>query len=563
MPIRLIAALTIFFFFSTSPLAESRTFEDPPAEDSRFSDFWNFHELVSAERLREHLEIIASDSLLGRGTGQAGIEMAAEYLDNEYRAIGLKPIGDDGTHFQHFELEGKVTRQISYNLFDISEQDTVLSDPVWSQTVSAGNPGDFYNMFGGDVDLEGQVLFAGFGMETSQISHSDSLSVRGNWVMMFADAPDEFDFESQSIDARIRAYLFALGARGMLIINTTDQQEYESTATDMVRLLDTPGNIRLPEGGSRGRFNAAIKVVSPEMATRLLGLSSTESLKEFRRDVAEIHDSFTGMNTDYYLRLSPETEEITFTEKNVMGLLEGCHPELKHETLVISAHYDHMGLDSPDSSGDMIYNGADDNGSGTVTTLVLAETFKKAKEAGHCPDRSILFLHVAAEEHGLLGSRYYSDNPIIPIEDTIVNFNIDMMGRIDDRYIDEEDTDYVYIIGAEIISSKLDSLLHVANHQSVNLNLDMIYNDLDDRNQFYRRSDHWNFGRLGIPFIFFFSGVHADYHQPSDTIEKIPFDLLEKRAQLIYAALIEVANAPKRPEVDNDEFIRRTRSGRR
>jgi len=183
---------------------------------------------------------------------------------------------------------------------------------------------------------------------------------------------------------------------------------------------------------------------------------------------------------------------------------------------------------------------------------------KAAKEAGAGPKRSVLFLHVSGEEKGLLGSRYYSDHPIYPIENTIANINIDMIGRVDKEH--EDNKDYIYVIGGEIISSGIDSVMRVANEQTVNLDLSDRYNDLNDPNQFYRRSDHWNFGRLGVPFVFFFNGTHDDYHRPSDSVDKIEWEQLVKRTQLVYMTTALLANSDERPKVDNQEFIQKTQT---
>jgi len=223
------------------------------------------------------------------------------------------------------------------------------------------------------------------------------------------------------------------------------------------------------------------------------------------------------------------------------------------------AHYDHLGLSMPDERGDMINNGADDNGSGTVALLAIAEALNNAKSEGYGLSRSVLFLHVSAEEKGLLGSRYYSDHPVIPIERTVTAFNADMIGRSDPENIEAGTTDYVYLIGGEIISSELDSLVTTANDKSVGMRIDRRYNDLTDPNQLYRRSDHWNFGRLEVPFVFFFTGLHEDYHRPSDEIDKIEFDKYSRIVQLIYTSTVTVANYDGRPAVDNEAFINITR----
>lgn len=255
---------------------------------------------------------------------------------------------------------------------------------------------------------------------------------------------------------------------------------------------------------------------------------------------------------EFELDLIPES-----TVKNVVAFIEGSDPVKKDEIVVLSAHYDHLGIGQPDSTGDAIYNGADDNASGTVALLHVAQALVAAQRAGAGPERSILFLHVSAEEIGLLGSRYYSENPIFPIENTVANLNADMIGGVDS--LNAESEDYIHIIGGTIISSELDSLVNVANLESVNINLSDRYNDLTDPLQLYRRSDHWNFGRLGVPFIFFFSGLHQAYHQPSDEIDNIHFEALTKRTQLIFMTAAKIANAEERPKVDNQEFIEITK----
>ena len=195
-----------------------------------------------------------------------------------------------------------------------------------------------------------------------------------------------------------------------------------------------------------------------------------------------------------------------------------------------------------------IYNGADDDGSGTVAVLEIAKAFQKAKVEGHGPKRSILFLHVTGEEHGLHGSRFYSENPLFPIANTITDVNIDMIGRRDELHKDSND--YVYIIGSDYLSSDLYTICEEANKNYIKTNLDYTFNDRNDPNRFYYRSDHYNFAKKGIPSVFLFNGVHADYHKPTDTPDKIEYDALEKRAQLAFAIAWELANRENRPVVD-------------
>ena len=227
--------------------------------------------------------------------------------------------------------------------------------------------------------------------------------------------------------------------------------------------------------------------------------------------------------------------------ENIWAFIEGS--EKPEEVIVISAHYDHVGIENGDA-----FNGADDDGSGTSALLEIAQAFQTAKKAGHGPKRSILFLHVTGEEHGLLGSRYYSENPLFPLANTVADVNIDMIGRRDALHADTNN--YVYIIGANRLSSELDHISATMNQKYVGLDLDYRFNDPKDPNRFYERSDHYNFAKFGIPSVFFFNGVHADYHKKSDEPNKIEYDALEKRTQLAFVIAWELANRKDRIVVD-------------
>lgn len=228
--------------------------------------------------------------------------------------------------------------------------------------------------------------------------------------------------------------------------------------------------------------------------------------------------------------------------ENVVAFIKGS--EFPEEIVVISAHYDHVGMDSEGN----IYNGADDDGSGTVSILEIAEAFKETQNDGYQPRRSILFLHVTGEEKGLLGSDYYTKNPIFPLENTVTDLNTDMIGRIDPKH--EDNPNYIYLIGSDKLSTQLHELSEEVNNKYTQFDLDYTYNDENDPNRFYYRSDHYNFAKHNIPVIFYFNGTHADYHQPTDTPDKIEYDLMARRAQLIFYTAWEVANRDERLVVD-------------
>ena len=233
----------------------------------------------------------------------------------------------------------------------------------------------------------------------------------------------------------------------------------------------------------------------------------------------------------------------TLKGKNVVAFIEGT--DKKDEVIVVSAHYDHLG-----KRGDDIYNGADDNGSGTTTVMELAEAFRLADSGGNGPRRSILFMLVTGEEKGLLGSYYYAENPMYDLDKTVANVNIDMVGRVDEKYTDNPN--YIYVIGSDRLSSDLHEINENANKKYAGLTLDYQYNAEDDPNRFYYRSDHYNFAKNGIPAIFFFNGVHADYHRTTDTVDKINFEKMEKVGRLIFHTTWELANRDDRIVVDGE-----------
>lgn len=256
-------------------------------------------------------------------------------------------------------------------------------------------------------------------------------------------------------------------------------------------------------------------------------------------------------STDSYIQEIPSSYfKNRFNDsENVLAFIEGSKkPE---EVVVLSAHYDHVGVDNEGN----IYNGADDDGSGTVALMEIAEAFQLAKKEGNGPKRSILILHVTGEEKGLLGSKFYTENPVYPLKNTVNNLNIDMIGRVDNNYATkkEEDQEYIYLIGADRLSTELHEIAVKQNEQYTNLDLDFSYNAKDEPMRLYYRSDHYNFAKNGIPSIFFFSGLHEDYHKPTDTADKINYELLQKRTKLVFHIAWEVANREQRLVVDVTE----------
>jgi Zn-dependent M28 family amino/carboxypeptidase len=292
------------------------------------------------------------------------------------------------------------------------------------------------------------------------------------------------------------------------------------------------------------------KVASDEMQGRETGSAGQKKAGQYLIDQYKSNTvPFPTGATDYYQKvpssfLNAIRNQNLSDSENIWAYIEGS--EKPNELIVISAHYDHIGIENGE-----IYNGADDDGSGTVALLEIAQAFSIAKKQGNGPKRSILFLHVTGEEHGLLGSSYYTENPLFPLSNTITNINIDMIGRHDAFHNDS--SNYIYLIGSDFLSTDLFKICENANKNYVNLFLDYKYNDKNDPNRFYYRSDHYNFAKNGIPSVFLFTGVHADYHKATDEVDKIEFDVLAKRTQLAFTIAWDLANRDNRPVVDQSE----------
>jgi hypothetical protein len=281
--------------------------------------------------------------------------------------------------------------------------------------------------------------------------------------------------------------------------------------------------------------------------------TGSEGQKKAGRYIVEFYKrngiGFPKGASDYYQRIPAAYLNAKYNEKlndseNIWAFIEGT--EKPDEVVVVSAHYDHVGIKNGE-----VYNGADDDGSGTVAIMEIAAAFQKAKNEGNGPKRSVLLLHMTGEEHGLHGSRYYSENPIFPLANTVADVNIDMIGRRDNFHNDSNN--YVYVIGSDYLSTDLYTICEQVNQQYIQLNLDYKYNDKKDSNRFYYRSDHYNFGKNGIPSVFLFNGTHEDYHKATDEVSKIEFDALTKRTQYGFAIAWEIANRAEKLVVDKKD----------
>jgi hypothetical protein len=477
------------------------------------------YQSITASDLSARLHFIASPELEGREATSRGQKVAARYINSEFRRLGLKPIGDSGSYFQHFPV--LVTRP--------SERSTITVTNSQGATTFLFRK-DYVSLSALDTVLSGPVVFIGY-MDTKP----DSMLVKGRIVMALAGRRQ--DAQDSSVPAMRRLQLFRQfpGCIATLILaDDTGSASVEMLTARFANMLDKGLMRPLGIDARGGTMFPSPVLISPRVANQILaetGRSSDEMRRVATQDTGFVPMVLRQTEVKIESLVSKETRET----ENVVGLLEGSDPKLKDEVVVFSAHYDHLGVGNDGT----VFPGADDDGTGTVTVIELAEAFVTNPIK---PKRSLLFITLTGEEKGLWGSRYYVEHPLIPLDRTVADLNTDMIGRVDTTYERLKNPDYVYIIGSDKISTELDSLLRVSNRTTENLILDYKYNSDKDPEMFYRRSDHYNFARNGVPIAFFFTGVHKDYHRPTDTVDKILFDRMAKIVRLIYYTGWKVAN---------------------
>ena len=482
---------------------------------------------ISAAEMSKNLHVLASDEYEGRETGKKGQKMAAEYIANQFKNSGIPPYKDN-TYFQEFLLN------------------VILSGPAEvfiKRKQYVGNKDYYYYPEQTEQHIETEkILFLGYGIEEEVYNDYKDVDVKDKVVMILGNEPFSKDSLSLISGKKTKSlwstyYKLKLekarenGVRALLIVVddvAKDVLENKNRIESSVLKLDLNND------------DMFIIYISKQMANDILKKESIETIKQ------KISNTKKPLNIEverkFVVNIKNKVQKIS--SENVLGYLEGS--DLKEEVIIISARYDHLGM-----NGKVVYKGADDDGSGTVAVMDLAKTFAKAKKEGHGPRRSILFMTVAGEEKGLLGSAYYVKNPVYPLKNTVCDLNIDMIGRLDVKHVNNPD--YIYLIGSDKLSSSLHTISENANKTYTNLELDYTFNDEHDKNRFYYRSDHYNFAKKGIPVIFYFNGVHADYHKETDEVEKINFEKMEKITRLVFFTAWELANRNERIKVDSNK----------
>lgn len=498
--------------------AKSTTTNQTAVVKKTVADYAN---TITEAELKHDLYIYASDEFEGRDTGERGQKLAVEFLKNRYDSLRIPGALPDGKYFQKVPLEKQASPEI---IFTIGDKSFKKID-------------DFVSFTGADGTLStDEVAYLGYGIKDEKYDDYKDIDVKGKIVLIKSGEPKgddgkyiisgtteaskwsnmqrEFQFKAEAAEKA--------GAKALLFYNPAI---YGMIAQRFGN--NDGGRLTLKDEGKQEEDNYFLMVNTPvaEAIVNDIVNNDTPQLVQTKFNL-----TYTSKGTDV-------------DSENVVAVIKGT--EKPDEYVIISAHLDHVGV-----TDGQIYNGADDDGSGTVAILQIAEAFKKASNNGQGPKRSVVFLHVTGEEKGLLGSRYYTDvDPVFPLDQTVVDLNIDMIGRIDPER-KSDNREYIYLIGSDKLSTELHNISEEMNNKYTQLELDYTFNDENDPNRFYYRSDHYNFAKNNIPVIFYFSGTHADYHQPSDTPDKINYDLLEKRARLIFHTAWEIANRPERIAVD-------------
>jgi hypothetical protein len=507
---------------------------------------------ITATNLESHISFIASPLLKGRSNGGEEIEIAALYLATQAKLIGLKPANGNSFYHPYSVLEKIIDEEKTIiQVINSGTDTTKISKPIF-QLVPTG-PSDF--------SLEGEVVFAGYGIKTDKYNYNDfdGISTEGKILLVMNRAPSSEDgkhflFEGtpwssfNSLQAKLTTLIYTK-AKAILFVtdpksgfNSFDEQypgiAAQISASMSLKGEDKPGPFQFP-GIPKVLF------IHRTVADELLK-GSGKTLAELQKSI----DSNLKPSSFELAETKISITEVTKTRekylKNVAGYIEGRDPILKNEVVIYSSHYDHIG-----EQGGMINSGADDDASGCAALLSIAEAFSKLDKK---PLRSILFLWVSGEEVGLFGSKSYVNNPLFPLNNTVVNLNMDMIGRVKSV---ADSTDETPMTGPEtvfvITGNQSKELLRIAEKVDNDNDINFDYS-LSGRNhplQLFQRSDHFSFVRHDIPVLFFTTGLHSDYHSPGDVIEKIDFRKLEMITRTVYVLGYTIADNKKRLHVDN------------
>ncbi len=500
-------------------------------------------ETISAAQMRDYLYFIASDEMAGRDTPSNGLDTTAKFLAMNLSRWGFKPAGDEGSFLQKIALRRDTINK--------EKTRAALND----QTLTFGED---YIPAGKGGEGSGSLVFAGNGwFVKGKVDSYQGIDAKGKIAVIFTP-PDGLPRGILPTDLAGKhgedwmdpaEYARKQGTVGIILVpgfqflahwDRTRQRVSELGATTVAKFQAETGP------------SLATIIASPRLTNLLFQGEKQNAGSLFEAASAGKLPEPFELNAEKKVSLTVVNKTEPLSTQNVVAVFEGSDPVLKNEYVAIGAHYDHVGVGTP-FNGDSIYNGADDDGSGTTALLAIAEALAKAPTR---PKRSVLFVWHAGEEKGLWGSRYFTNYPTIPLEKIVTQINIDMIGRskkegdTNPKNRELSGPNEIYVIGSKMMSTELGDLSESVNKRYLNLSYNYRYDDPNDPNRFFFRSDHFNYARKGIPIIFFFDGEHEDYHRPGDSADKIDYQKMEKVARTIYMMLWELGNTPARPVVD-------------
>ena len=484
-----------------------------------------FAATITREDLKKQLTIIAGPEMEGRETGTEGQRKAAAYIVSQFKAFGLQPAPGTDNYQQYYA--------IGY--------DTLLQSQLTIGPATLVQGKDYVDEIGinnnGGINAK-EIVFAGYGISDEKYDDYAGKDVKGKVVVFFGGEPKT---EGRYVISGTKLYSTWTYPGGLPQKIALAKQKGAVAAIVINPVLDT-----ITANYARVAKRSSTRLIQPQgeaiNAVTIAGGTARNILGDdfFATALMKVKNN-EPVNTLVFskkikIKYDYAEQKITNNASNVAGYIEGT--DKKDEYVIMTGHYDHLG-----TRNGQIYYGADDDGSGTCAVLEMAEAFSKAKAAGNGPRRTVVFMTVSGEEKGLWGSEYYSDNPLFPLDKTSVDLNTDMIGRIDTERKTADTLNYVYVIGHNKLSSELQGINEAANNQYTGLTLDYKYDDPSDPNRIYYRSDHYNFARKGIPILFFYDGMlQADYHKPTDTVDKIYWEIYEKRARMIFNTAWQMAN---------------------
>jgi hypothetical protein len=532
-PVRMMAVALVWTAAVSVPPASAQQHKTGPARAYGNAD------AIKAEELRDFLSFIASDENEGRGTPSRGLDATAQFIASHLARWNLRAAGDDGTYFQRIRLtRTRVDPSTTYA--DLNER-----------RFSFGK--DFIvNVFPGT--FAGALVYVSHGwvIKSRNIDPYQGLDVKDRIVIVAETGlpPGVTRADLRGNQGEVwespQPALRRRGAKAMIMI------------PGFGPLLEWQD--RVQGSAEQGIVSVAANPVTPPLPVVRPSLAMFQALFEgesqtaivlFNRAAAGDPAPPFSLSPSKRLTLDVGARSDSLSTQNVMAVAEGSDPTLKNEYVLISAHYDHLGVGTP-VNGDSIYNGADDDGSGTAAVMTIAEAFGR----GPRPKRSVLFIWHCGEERMRWGSRYFVQQPTVPLTQIVADLNLDMIGRTRTSQTDSSKWTVVhpgeiYVIGSRRLSRELGDINDAVNQSFLRLAFNYRFDAPDDPSHLFLRSDQYSYAEKGIPVIFYYGGDHEDYHQPSDTADKIDYQNMERVARTVYATAWELANRPRRPRMDN------------